>query len=57
MEDKCCFIGCNQVAEYIIWDGKEPAYDHKTEACIDHVGQLLSDSEKPNQVYPIKWEA
>lgn len=57
MESKCCFAGCGKKAEYVIWDGKEPACDHKTEACVDHVGHLLSDSEVPNQVYPIEWES
>ena len=55
MERKCCFIGCEKDAEYVIWDGKEPAYDHETESCIDHIGQLLSDSVVPNRVYPIEW--
>lgn len=51
----CCYVGCEKEAEYIIWNGKEPGYDNKTESCTEHVGQLLEDSDKPNQVWPIGW--
>ena len=54
MKVECCFICCHKDADYEIWDGQEPCYDHKTQSCVEHVGELLSDTGKPNQVYPIK---
>ncbi len=60
----CCYIfeefrpiqNCTQPAEWVIWDGKEPAYDHYTHACTEHVGALLSDSDQSHSVYPVAWD-
>ncbi len=61
----CCYIApvvhgrggdqCGEDAEWVIWDGIEPAYDHETHACTEHVGELLTDSDQPHQVYPVAW--
>ncbi len=58
----CCYIDddsgkeCGEDAEWVIWDGIEPFYDHYTHACTKHVGELLSDSEKHHRVYPVEWD-
>ena len=57
----CCYIdegleeNCGQPAEWVIWDGVEPAYDHEVHACTEHVGELLTDSKEVHQVYPVAW--
>ncbi len=60
---ECCYLyydnietPCTKKAEWVIWDGVEPAYDHKVQACMTHVGRLLSDSDHPHTVYPVVWE-
>ncbi len=58
----CCYIDdvsgkeCGEDAEWMIWDGQEPAYDHYTHGCTKHVGELLSDSDRTHQVYPLAWD-
>ncbi len=47
---------CGEDAEWVIWDGIEPAYDHHTHACTEHVGELLTDSERAHHVYPVAWD-
>lgn len=49
----CCVIGCNADAEWEIWDGESPYFDHFTHACTDHVGALLSDTRE-HHVYPVR---
>lgn len=49
----CCFLGCQEKAEWEIWDGLEPSYDHLTQACTAHVGNLLCDSLEMHRVYPV----
>jgi hypothetical protein len=44
----CCHIdrdnhGCADAAEWEIWDGIQPYFDHYTHACTDHVGAMLTD--------------
>lgn len=46
----CCHIGCDKEAEWVIVSG--PAPDDYTEACTDHVGDLLCDAPE-QKVYPI----
>ncbi len=60
----CCYLfeevrpvqSCTKEAEWVIWDGIEPFYDHYTHACTEHVGPLLSDSKENHQVYPVAWD-
>ena len=58
----CCYIdevtarACPDDAEWVIWDGQEPAFDHYTHSCTVHVGLLLTDSKETHQVYPIEWD-
>ena len=40
MESKCCYLTCEHAAEWQIWTGSGP--DDYTEACTQHVGELLS---------------
>lgn len=47
---------CALDAEYAVWDGLEPNYDHITEACTMHVGSLFNDTGKANHFYPLEWE-
>ncbi len=46
---------CGEDAEWVIWDGIEPAYDHEVHGCTRHVGELLTDSKEIHQVYPVAW--
>lgn len=60
----CCLLACPELgevncqkdAEWVIWDGLEPAYDHTTYACTAHVGYLLCDTPEMHRVYPVEWE-
>lgn len=54
--EKCCELNCGKNAEWIIWDGIEPAYDHKTYACSAHIAELYNETGLPNQFYPIEWD-
>ncbi len=67
--DWCCYLfptekepegdpekPCGEDAEWMVWDGQEPAYDHYTHACTKHVGYLLSDSKEAHHVYPVAWD-
>ena len=53
----CCYINeatdvhCTRKAEWIIYDGPRP--DSYTEACTEHVGELLSDADE-FRVYPLR---
>ncbi len=57
----CCYMNaildeeCSAPAEWVVWDGVEPAYDHEIHACAEHVGDMLSDSDNPHLVYPVEW--
>lgn len=46
---------CGEDAEWMILDG-QPGYDHDTQACTEHVGKLLTDSDQPHHVYPVAWD-
>lgn len=47
-------VDCQEDAEWEIWDGLEPAYDHCTQACTAHVGYLLCDSPEMHRVWPVE---
>ena len=47
----CCVIDCVKDAEWQIIYG--PTTDDYTEACTEHVGELL-EPDKENTVYPIE---
>lgn len=49
-EARCCFIPCDEPAEWEIVDG--PTTDDYTHACSDHVGHLLQDG-RVSTVYEI----
>ena len=50
----CCFIGCPKDAKFeIYYDGAiRPDDSISTDACTEHVGELLTDAPK-HSIYPI----
>ena len=48
----CCVIDCEKDAEWQIVYGSTP--DDYTEACTEHVGEML-EPDKENTVYPVEW--
>ena len=46
----CCSPGCNRLADWEINYG--PEVDDFTEACVEHVGDLL-EPDKENRLYPM----
>jgi hypothetical protein len=53
----CCYIdrdraACPVGAEWEIWDGVQPYFDHYLHACTEHVGALLTDLPE-HRVYRI----
>jgi hypothetical protein len=57
MNRSCCYIkkdsgvACSNVAEWAIIHG--PTVDDYTEACTEHVGDLLTDAPE-HRIYPIR---
>ena len=49
----CCKIDCDAIAEWHIWDGKHPEFDHYVLACTEHVGDLLTDAPE-HKIYPLQ---
>jgi hypothetical protein len=47
----CCIPGCDKPAQWEIWWDDSP--DESTDACTEHVGASLVDSEE-HRIYPIK---
>lgn len=62
MVGKCCFVGCNNQAEFIItarrsdgsYAGPDP-YSDDTLACENHVGQLLGWQPDAENTDEIEW--
>lgn len=42
----CCKIGCGKLAEYEIWQGWMPGTDDYTDACLEHIPELLTDEPR-----------
>lgn len=49
----CCEIGCDKPAEFTIWSA-DYLPDSNTDACREHVGELLGFAEHDKQQIP-RW--
>ena len=47
----CCELNCGKQAEWQLFDG--PGYEDYTEACTEHVGDLLGDALE-HRIYRIQ---
>lgn len=41
----CCYIGCEEMANWVIYHGDYPGPDDYTHSCNEHIPDMLTDEK------------